>query len=236
METKKLCESKQPIIKDNLIEEETSFVHILENISNRNENKNEDKIIHSFENTNDAPIEAQGTYTTTLEPGARIFIIKRKKRDILVGNISNISVATETQYDIIDSNKSTENYKKTKLQLMNEWLVNSNKKIEELECTLKIEKDESNKKLEVVRRELSKNINEGEVKAMGIYSIFVKQIRFLMVAVAFIVISFIGLLVFIKTGLYIIHPIIYIATLIMGTGWGLTALSSIKHNKCDKIE
>jgi len=76
-----------------------------------------------------------------------------------------------------------------------------------------------------------KNNNCEEVIAMTMYNIFNKQIKFLMVALAFIIFSLVGLIVFIKTNVYIIHPFIYIVTLLMGTGWGLTALSSIKHSK-----
>lgn len=49
-----------------------------------------------------------------------------------------------------------------------------------------------------------------------------------MMAVSFIILSLFGIILFIRTGKYLIHPSLYIITLLMGTGWGATAIFSIK--------
>lgn len=69
------------------------------------------------------------------------------------------------------------------------------------------------------------------MKKSVMYDVLKVQIKFLLVAVAFILFSITGLAVFYRTGFYVIHPIMYIFTLIMGIGWGSTALVSIKSNK-----
>ena len=58
-----------------------------------------------------------------------------------------------------------------------------------------------------------------------------KQIEFLLTGISFIIFSLIGLLVFSAKGSYIIHPLLYIFTLLMGIGWSLTAIVSMKGNK-----
>ncbi|WP_243150906.1 hypothetical protein [Clostridium sporogenes] len=72
---------------------------------------------------------------------------------------------------------------------------------------------------------------ETTMKKANLYDVLNKQLRFLLVSIIFIIISLIGITIFCKFGKYFIHPIIYIGTLIMGIGWGLTALASIKYNK-----
>lgn len=46
-----------------------------------------------------------------------------------------------------------------------------------------------------------------------------------------ILLSIIGMIIFHKTGLYLIYPIIYVFILIGGIGWLVTGLVSIKNNK-----
>lgn len=45
------------------------------------------------------------------------------------------------------------------------------------------------------------------------------------------ILSIIGIIIFNLTGLYLIHPLLYIITLLMGVGWSFTALGSIKHKR-----
>lgn len=52
------------------------------------------------------------------------------------------------------------------------------------------------------------------------------QTEFLTVSVVTLLASITGLIVFIATGKYIIHPSLYIVGILMGIGWGLTATTS----------
>lgn len=53
------------------------------------------------------------------------------------------------------------------------------------------------------------------------------QVKFLIESLLLIIFSILGLIIFFSSGKYIIHPTLYLVTLTMGTGWGLTALHSI---------
>lgn len=55
-----------------------------------------------------------------------------------------------------------------------------------------------------------------------------QQINFLLLSTSTIIISLIGLIVFILTGLYFIHPAFYILLFLMGLGWEATAVYLIK--------
>lgn len=63
--------------------------------------------------------------------------------------------------------------------------------------------------------------------------LFKLQIKFLIEGLSLVLFSLIGLIFYYKSRKYIIHPTLYIATLIMGLGWSLTALGSMKTDKGD---
>jgi len=85
----------------------------------------------------------------------------------------------------------------------------------------------------LIRRFEGYNINKEELdmRKLLMYDVLKEQIKFLIMAICFIIMSLIGMIVFNRTGFYIIHPLLYIITLLMGIGWGATALASIKNNK-----
>lgn len=66
---------------------------------------------------------------------------------------------------------------------------------------------------------------------LALNNVIKEQLSFLMTAIFLIIASIVGIIVFNRIGFYIIHPLLYIITLIMGIGWGSTALMSIKNNK-----
>lgn len=57
------------------------------------------------------------------------------------------------------------------------------------------------------------------------------QIEFLIVSIIILLLSILGLIIFHLMGKYLIHPSIYIAGILMGIGWLLTAIVSIKESK-----
>jgi len=224
-----LCEIEPSVIKDNSTKDETNFEHILHENLNI-ENEEEDKILYSYENINDVPIEVQGTYTTSLKSGAQILVIKRNKKDILVKNVLEISVSTETQYDIIDSNKIKESNKKTESGIMIQWLENANKKIENLECTLNIEKlakDKVIKNSVIIQQKLSRNIKEGEVQGIMYKYGVVGYTIYLIFSLA-VLFSF-GSMYFIWRikEIYLMNPVTLFMGMLMGLGWSATAIAGI---------
>lgn len=226
METKKLCETKQQVKKNDIVDE-TSFVHIIENLNTENENE---KLLYSYNNPNNTPMEVQGTYKATLEPGAHILIIKRKNKDILGENFSNISVSTETQYDIIDNKKTITDIEKTQLGIMIQWYKTAKKKIEELECHLnaeKLAKDEANKDLVIIQQKLSENIKEGEVQGIMYKYGVVGYLIYLVFSLA-VLISF-GSMYFIWRikDIYLMNPVTLFMGMLMGLGWSATAIAGI---------
>jgi hypothetical protein len=84
----------------------------------------------------------------------------------------------------------------------------------------------------IVKRRLDETSEVSEM-IFKLNKLFKMQIKFLIEGFALVLASFIGLVLFYKTGRYILNPILYVVTLIMGLGWGLTALHSIKSNKDD---
>lgn len=98
-----------------------------------------------------------------------------------------------------------------------------------------IKVDKNNKGTQCI--ENTKNI-ENEIYEEGIfmkksvmYDVLKEQLKFLLTAIIFIISSLVGITVFAIAGKYFIHPILYIVTLLMGIGWALTAIFSIKSNK-----
>lgn len=65
----------------------------------------------------------------------------------------------------------------------------------------------------------------------NINEVLKKQLKFLATGIITIILSIIGMIIFHYTGLYIIHPVIYLVTLLMGIGWTATAIVSILNNK-----
>lgn len=77
-----------------------------------------------------------------------------------------------------------------------------------------------------------KNIGEDEnMKSKVLYNVLKKQLGFLISGIAFIIVSLVAISVYYRTGLYIVNPLLYIITLLMGIGWSATALISIKSNE-----
>jgi hypothetical protein len=56
-----------------------------------------------------------------------------------------------------------------------------------------------------------------------------RKIIFLLISVGIILVSLVGIILFLRTSFYIIHPSLYVLTFIMGMGWGITALYSFKY-------
>ncbi len=86
----------------------------------------------------------------------------------------------------------------------------------EVSCS---EYDIINKEMEVVG-----------MNAFKLHMLLQKQISFLLFSLLFIIGSFIAMAVYYRTGLYIIHPILYVFTLLMGVGWMFTSLYSVMLN------
>ena len=63
------------------------------------------------------------------------------------------------------------------------------------------------------------------------HDVLKKQFTFMFTGVVFIIMSLIGLIIFAATGKYFMHPFLYIIILLMGIGWTLTAIVSIKSNR-----
>lgn len=61
--------------------------------------------------------------------------------------------------------------------------------------------------------------------------IFKPQSELLVAGIIFIILSIIGLIIFNNTSKYIIHPAIYLVTLLMGLGWIITGIVSIISNR-----
>jgi len=57
------------------------------------------------------------------------------------------------------------------------------------------------------------------------------QLELLVAGIVSIISSIIALIIFSNTGIYIIHPAIYLITLLMGLGWTLTGIVSIISNR-----
>lgn len=71
-------------------------------------------------------------------------------------------------------------------------------------------------------------INMSLYKLVEIYD---RQIKFLLFSLSFVIMSLVGIILYNRSGYYIIHPTIYLLTLLMGLGWTCTAIGSILNNK-----
>ena len=87
-----------------------------------------------------------------------------------------------------------------------------------------------------IKHELSNlkiNMEEVESDMRRINRLNKEHIEFVLVSFLTIFFSMIGLLIFSVNGLYLIHPSIYILGILMGIGWGSTALVSIYKHRGD---
>lgn len=80
-------------------------------------------------------------------------------------------------------------------------------------------------------------IDQGQGNQMvdKFHQIIKEQISFLLLGIVFTIVSLIGISVFYGIGYYVVHPTLYLVTLLMGIGWSATALMSIKNNKGDSL-
>ena len=258
MGIQQLCETKQSVIKLDSIEEGagTNFVQVLQNVDV--ENGNDEELLNSYDNPNDIPIKVLATYTTTLEPGAQILIIKRNKKDNLEQNILGGSVATKIQYDIIDSNdnnETTEGYGNTKLKLMNKWLINSNAKLQksvEKVISLKMKLSVSEKQKDLILKELladykvNNEVLNKDAVTQGIecikkerndmkndkiklnYSIPNATIVFIVISSLFLAFFSMSFILTVFKNIYIMHPFYSFSLAIGALGILVTSITSIK--------
>jgi len=86
------------------------------------------------------------------------------------------------------------------------------------------------KKMHIRRRPQSREvkINMSLYKLVEMYD---RQIKFLLFSLSFVIMSLVGIILYYRSGYYIIHPTIYLLTLLMGLGWTCTAIGSILNNK-----
>lgn len=78
--------------------------------------------------------------------------------------------------------------------------------------------------------EIEDDIRQGKKMVDKMNNIFKEQLSFLLYGNALLIMSLVGISLFYATGFYIIHPTIYLITAIMGLGWSLTAIMSIRGN------
>jgi len=64
--------------------------------------------------------------------------------------------------------------------------------------------------------------------------VFRKQTNFFLVSMITLFLSFVGFFVYYRTGMYFLHPFLYVIVSLMGIGWGSTAIASIYTTKADK--
>lgn len=86
----------------------------------------------------------------------------------------------------------------------------------------------NNKKEDILNsnKYMLRQAHEMEVKR--IQTLNKVNLEFLITAFVTLIVSLIGLIVYAVSGLYVIHPVIYIFGVFMGIGWLATALTSIK--------
>lgn len=61
--------------------------------------------------------------------------------------------------------------------------------------------------------------------------VFIRQTKFLLVSLALIIGSLLGLFLFSAFNFTVIHPALYIFMIIMGLGWGVTSIAAILEKK-----
>lgn len=90
--------------------------------------------------------------------------------------------------------------------------------------------NDKNRESSYIFKTINKIKEEEHMKLEKVKNLNKEHMEFLLVSFLTVVLSLIGLLIFSIKGLYFIHPSIYLLGLLMGLGWGATALMSIyKH-------
>lgn len=132
-------------------------------------------------------------------------------------------VNTNNRYSIIEDRKKQANTLEL-LRALEDLVV----ELKDTAIYEEIKKEElENTNMDIIHSEVE-NLKEAyEMKISRLNRINKIHLEFLMSAFITIIISLIGLIVFSINGFYIIHPYIYILGVVMGFGWGATAITSI---------
>lgn len=208
-------------------------------------NDEEEKTLLIHSNNGESTIGVTINYYVEIKPGKRI-VVKEEglSEETVIHNLDNRFTNIANDDMIIDNEvdnfkgTGTENFINTykffsEIKILNEQ---HEKDIEEID-NLKKQLDFMNNELGKIKEEAIdscrdiKNEEDINMKKSIMYDVLKEQLKFLMTAVSFIIIALIGIIVFATTGKYLIHPYLYIILLLMGSGWALTAIFSIRSNK-----
>lgn len=205
-----------------------------------NDNVNEIVLVEE-QNDDNKTVAIKGNFRAVLKPGEKIIVkkIKEEKINDCVGNFMKQYSQTSDEYATITSREvALSSEKNCKYINFDEWFNTFGKEYE-----MVLHKMEQ-MKIDIVNKEmkiktlihkynsiLNNNKEAEKMKKLVPISIINEQIKFLLVSFAFIFVSLIGMIFYYRIGFYIIHPVIYLVTLLMGVGWGATAIFSIKNNK-----
>lgn len=153
-------------------------------------------------------------------------LLDRKEKVLDYFHHKNKRMRINNKYELINE-RNRQADKMELLQLMQELVVEL-KDVTILEETQKSELKARD--MDIIDSEIKELKEAYEMKINRINGINKIHIEFLMSAFIAIIISLIGLIIFSINGFYLIHPYIYILGIIMGIGWGATAITSIRCN------
>lgn len=114
-------------------------------------------------------------------------------------------------------------------QLQEYTLILSEEKINSKDDVLNQQKMDILVNKELVDKSYSKE--ELEMKLFKTNELNKINVTFMLISTSLIIVSLMGLLVFSIRGSLIIHPFIFIVGILMGIGWGATAITSMIYNR-----